>query len=613
MPLLWAMSLGTAIPKYNQKTGIKSLRLLHLLDPLSKAWISSIWRKFSYHLGPTAFGCVPGRCRIEAAITIRVLQYRLAAAGLITLMLLFDVSNAFPSIAWTALEKRFSREFQVNDQRILQLRHQRAICAIVDYLDRIGVFRLGSGNRQGDGPAAQQFALAFQKIVQNWSRRTHNVLDANFFVAKSPWTQTQVFLNSFLFADDLLRIAVVPNDAQPVAICQSLISTLQQFLDPASLALNSDKLLLLLSSAGPASAHAFEHHFNALASSQFQQALGHKAKHLGFVYPSHCLDADCGAKVEVTSRICAANKAWRNFRQLWAQQAVPLPKRTMFYCALVFSVLLAGLESLVLSSSQLKRLEVWHTSKLRYLLFGLARGQTNIQVRTSCRIASVEAALLKRRIHFWQRLAAKPAEHTAVIAALSGQINSLLDQLTGAVPSSCANPWLKQAWKDLQFVASLDPAFQQELSQKGWQQLYLCSSFLRFSAKRVPCFSSSCDPSVRRIPDIACNICGQQFRSAPGLATHKRRIHHVMHASFAFVISNQCPRCRRCFSGARQARKHLVRYFPNACRGNLVTHFPVLVPRHLHCVACPQLVFRCFEDLQQHCNHHLSRLADQSE
>lgn len=97
---------------------------------------------------------------------------------LLLLFFLFDVANAFPSIRWESLEKRTLKDRAPSDQRILQLRHRRALCAIIDFLDQVAIFKLGSGNRQGDGPAAQQFAQAFLKLVQAWLKETYNIYDA---------------------------------------------------------------------------------------------------------------------------------------------------------------------------------------------------------------------------------------------------------------------------------------------------------------------------------------------------------------------------------------------------------------------------------------------------
>ena len=86
----------------------------------------------------------------------RSLQYRIAKSGLFLLTFLFDVTNAFPSIDWDFLEKKFTRDFTPSDERFLQLRHRHALCAVIDYLNKIAILRVGSGNRQGDGPASSE-------------------------------------------------------------------------------------------------------------------------------------------------------------------------------------------------------------------------------------------------------------------------------------------------------------------------------------------------------------------------------------------------------------------------------------------------------------------------
>lgn len=70
IPLFWSISLGFGIPKYNGKSGTSALRLLHLLDPLSKAWVSGIWRKVEYKLSPTSFGCISGKEQKRLSLSV---------------------------------------------------------------------------------------------------------------------------------------------------------------------------------------------------------------------------------------------------------------------------------------------------------------------------------------------------------------------------------------------------------------------------------------------------------------------------------------------------------------------------------------------------------------
>ena len=196
---------------------------------------------------------------------------------------------------------------------------------------------------------------------------------------------------------------------------------------------------------------------------------------------------------------------------------------------------------------------------------------------------------------------------------MSGEIPGLASQLVGKSPAAHANPWLKQAWADLKQVAEKDSTFSIELHEHGWLGLYRCASFFKFSTRKISAFSSSCDPSIasRREPDVVCNLCGTRCRSHVGLVVHRRRSHGIQSAITTFVRGNQCPRCNRCFSNVRQARRHLARYFPGTCRADNHSGYSVVCPARLICIACPSLRFGSFEQLQQHCNGHLSRLAAQ--
>ncbi|CAE8723564.1 unnamed protein product [Polarella glacialis] len=80
VPLLWATSFGFPILKFVQKFGTKGFRLLHLLDPISKAWTAGIWQQRQFRLGPNSFGYVAQRTMEEASMLARVLTYRLCRA-----------------------------------------------------------------------------------------------------------------------------------------------------------------------------------------------------------------------------------------------------------------------------------------------------------------------------------------------------------------------------------------------------------------------------------------------------------------------------------------------------------------------------------------------------
>ncbi|CAE8593443.1 unnamed protein product, partial [Polarella glacialis] len=199
MPLQWLLSYGCGIPKYNGKPGVLSYRLLHLLDPVSKAWNAALWRRKNFRLGHTAFGFIAGRRREEANMLVRIMIHRLSKAGFLVIAALFDIANAFPSLSWRYLEQHSYKHIPSSDLHFLIRRHRHSLTLLIDAAQQAGAFRAMTGTRQGDTSAAQEFAKAYDSAIRNWRRHRYTVLDRHCFVARDPWTKTPVCLNAVLF------------------------------------------------------------------------------------------------------------------------------------------------------------------------------------------------------------------------------------------------------------------------------------------------------------------------------------------------------------------------------------------------------------------------------
>eukprot|EP00972_Heterocapsa_arctica_P033979 5003264-Heterocapsa_arctica.AAC.1 len=78
IPLQWQCSIGAAIPKHNNKPKCASVRLIHILDDIGKAWAFSVWTSFSSFAPDNHFAYLPQQRR-EAAVTVmRNALWRLA-------------------------------------------------------------------------------------------------------------------------------------------------------------------------------------------------------------------------------------------------------------------------------------------------------------------------------------------------------------------------------------------------------------------------------------------------------------------------------------------------------------------------------------------------------
>lgn len=404
--LKWAVSLGVPWKK-NEKIGTLAFRVLHLLDPFSKGWFKVLWSRHGFTPAPTNFGTWPGRRREEAVMLNRVLQYRLLQAGISCFAALWDQSNAFNSIKWEALETAPMKRLGQSDKYFLQLRNRRSLCLQTDNHNTALVYLVGTGTRQGDTPATQEFSSAFQRVTQQFDKQQYNVLESMYFVARHPWIQRSIFLASSLWADDFLRWRILLNNGNEKAACDQLDAKFKQAVNSVGLDLNPKKTQFLVCFAGT-NASSRERSFRiAINGTELQKLRSTNATHLGSIYSQYPLEADHGCKQEIRAHLDSAKRAWRRFWFLWSAPNLDLRYRVFIYKGAVISTLLSGLESCVFNQCSYDELEKWNISKLRFILQGQAFGWTNEAVRRFCQVHTIQSILQARRFGFWQTIFAK--------------------------------------------------------------------------------------------------------------------------------------------------------------------------------------------------------------
>ena len=103
-PLLWHRSLGCALDKGGRATGCKGKRVVHLLEPLGKAFYAGRMQKGPLPRLPlTDHGYEVGRRREFAIIVQFAMSWRLLRGGFTHVGMLRDLSNAFGCTSHVAL------------------------------------------------------------------------------------------------------------------------------------------------------------------------------------------------------------------------------------------------------------------------------------------------------------------------------------------------------------------------------------------------------------------------------------------------------------------------------------------------------------------------------
>jgi hypothetical protein len=156
-PALWLASQLFPLAKHNGKAGPRGWRLIHLIDPISKAFAWGCMEE-SVDVSPYSYGFVAGRSREDAAIQLQATLHRLRAKGVGFLAEFWDASNAFPSMSHDALDE-VCRKRQHGE--LLRARHRRWLHYIQGPQGDVALLSPGSGNNQGDTTAPFLFRDAY--------------------------------------------------------------------------------------------------------------------------------------------------------------------------------------------------------------------------------------------------------------------------------------------------------------------------------------------------------------------------------------------------------------------------------------------------------------------
>ena len=159
-PLAWNVSQAVLLSKKNGKKGPAAKRLIHLLDPLGKAYFKQLWRRKPPRTWHFAAGFTKHRRREQGIVQARVVQYRLTKRGRGFISSSYDVANAFPSISHSELDRVIEDKYGAEpgpDAELLKARCRQAYMHIrtEDGGEILGA--LGTGGMQGDCVMPGQF------------------------------------------------------------------------------------------------------------------------------------------------------------------------------------------------------------------------------------------------------------------------------------------------------------------------------------------------------------------------------------------------------------------------------------------------------------------------
>ena len=634
-PLAWQTSLGHKINKGNQKEGCAGLRVVNCLDPIGKAYYTQLWkrgdRQSQRHY---ASGYCSRKSRIDAMVQQHVVGYRLRKNRKSYGKCFLDVANAFYSPYHTCLDSAVARVAHAEDLDLVQQRYKKAAVCI-QASDAWACVCPRTGALQGDTSASDMFLEVYHPQIDIWNAAMPQIS------VQDPISNFIVDVSLATYADDVSKVLECHGADDLVHKVVFLNDQFDDALQTVGMAQNHDKQEHVPFFAGQGAHQHYKHvleHQNALPGK-----CGRSARYLGG--RQHHLD---NAEEELEARHRAARVSWATFGKLWSRSGLPRRALCIIFAGTVVSALLSGLEALVLSSAQLRRLDSIILTYGRKLMRGAAckkevldgaikfKACTSRQVWEYLRLVPCEIELRIRRLGWLQQLVRSPVLHCNVLAALFGKFPS--DSETVPSFSINTNPWAQQLHNDVQTLGELDsgvcflPFLQSDLS-KLFSEFKTDFLYVDVSEFRAKYFSISIPPpgwvpeADLEPPDVEpvddnlpyeCEcllddgtICGRKFATLQQLATHVRRFkagnHGAIPQHYRAVVTNQCPWCRVVYCNIRTTRIHVQKALQQKkCRGRGSPYtFTPKIPPSLECPICT-LEFSTLDELHDHITQHFA-------
>ncbi|CAE8639588.1 unnamed protein product [Polarella glacialis] len=622
MPRIWHHSEAALIPKGNDKQGTDSIRIVHKLDPLGRCFVKSLWQRGRHPNPAFSVGAVPRRRREQAILQLRLLLYRFHCLSVSTAFTKFDIRNAFPSAAHTALTDVVVDQSCKQDATLLLQRHMQAVTTITAHSEEELTIALGSGTMQGDSIAAQLFCQVFQQAVIDLHYMLYQNCDwAKRCIVGDVISGAEVDVSYCTFVDDFVKVVPVDGVHDLRHKQQTIDNMFEQVLTPRGLLSHPTKKEIVPTMKGKGTN-------SAMKQLILEQPDGTARCALSTLYLGAVFVADDSMNAELDARIQAATKAWYVFRRIWKNAQLAFRVRIYLFKTLVVSALLLGQEASVFSPAQIAKLETWRMKKLCQVVgqaYWVHSNTASHPIRRTARdirklagLPTIGSELRRRRLMWMRHLARNPDDWLPLRALMFGKLpEETQDQLTpqGQL-TDFASPWLAQWADDLARLARAVPSFPKIASlDGGLLGFFLPSSPLasiRGRFRKVLTFDATPQPTAPRpaqdigelIPTIwRCHDCQYVGNTWSGLVCHRRTAHHIVSRHAQCVLTNQCPRCRNIFVSLRGAKQHYRKKKDNRCpkagRGKWAGLYKLQTPQIIDCPAC-DAHFNTIEDYNLH-------------
>eukprot|EP00971_Amphidinium_carterae_P042506 835517-Amphidinium_carterae.2 len=578
LPFQFNASQGFHVAKGNGKDGVDGRRLLHGLPPVSKALMRCAFEEVGGDVPPYAYGAVRGRTREEAISIQLILEYRCRKARLCSVLCLYDVSNAFPSMSRASLAKVVAKCKHPIKRSMLHQHHACAIC-MLPCDDETIFFCPASGIFPGSSVATNMFNEAiWDDVVDPWLADTSHLCPD--LICPSVVTDLPIDVGTTLFVDDISRRIVSTNLNEIEVIADEVDANLKLHSQKVNLHTNDSKKATLLSLAGVGS------HRDAIGLQQRLQqggksSLGEPVRQSRYLGPQ--LHYMSSFTPERERRIAATKRIFAIYWRFWMSDADIRLKRLVFQ-SVVMSTLFSAVSSFVLANRDYQIFDGVLAAMLRKLMKGNAckkqnledgtvkyKAMSNIAVLGWAWLGSSKIEICILRLRLFQRVCAQPREHEQFLTVFLGALPS-------SRPTAYDHPWLLQLQGDIELLLHLDGYDQVFLEALRDPKVLLtpceahdCFVGLDVSQLRVlylhsPEFQEHCKGTAFRndLPlDYVCTFqtpegatCNKSFSSRRALLRHRSCQHGTLTIG-SLVKSCICPWCSTVLSSRTAACNHV--------------------------------------------------------
>ena len=499
-PLVWHRSQGLAISKHINKKGADGSRLIHVLDPMGKAFFSKKHAKTQFTHNDTGFAA--HRRREYATLCQNCTNFKLTRAKRNFINNNHDCTNAFCCTSHEECDRICEEHLFTSPENIAfgKQRHRYSSSIVQAREDKRDphnplFIRPQEGSLQGDTQAVKTFPIAFEEPVSHWILQHLDVYsiaspapaqadtispqvvqDYNFCIAICPQTNQVVDTAHTKYADDIVKTILGPlpdyhrhgHRAHQEALeglvrrAESSSLLLTQTLARKGYAQNASKLIGVIGLNGPG---AHRHLRELQRQRYFSYDISDNTKSLGSI-----INSKGTFQHELRARLDAIAKARFILGKRITQKRMPWKLKRTLLIGQVLNVALSGVEAYALHSSDYDTLQTAVTQIFRramgkravQLFFNHSTGQYEVEKQVSnetvlryWNIPTILTELIIRRIRMYQSLAENPKDSVLPMAAAFGKIQGDSSHLQPPIMhgriTQDATPWAQQFQADMEF------------------------------------------------------------------------------------------------------------------------------------------------------------------